>query len=94
MTARCCRYVSPQMTCSLLEFSVAQWLVCGRSWAQFPSGADKSVFFELVLSKHNHLLTILKSGPIYTCLIYETISKPANTYKYLVFPVTRNFKNC
>lgn len=34
MTARCCRYVSPQMICSLLEFSVAQWLVCGRSWVR------------------------------------------------------------
>ena len=26
VTARCSRYVSPQMTCSSLEFTVAQWL--------------------------------------------------------------------
>ena len=64
VTARCGRYVSPEMTCSSLDFSVAQWLVCGRSWVQFPSGTDKG-FSEFLRSTHNHLL---KCRPIYTSI--------------------------
>ena len=62
VAARFVRCVSLQMTCSSLGFSVAQCLVCGRSWVRFPFF---SFLIEFLLSTRNHLL-----------FVHETISTP------------------
>ena len=53
MTARCGPYVSPQMTCSTLEFTLAQWLGHLISvWKVVGSFSHLGNFFWVLLSTH------------------------------------------
>lgn len=79
VAARFVRCVSLRMASSSLEFSVAQCLVCGMSWVQFPFF---SFLIEFLLSTLNHLL-----------FVYETISTPTiilmNSWYSLLLKILR-----